>query len=58
MEAARLAGVKKFVAIGTICAYPKFMPHRCLDVSRAELEFGFRAKVPLRGRLAGDDRVV
>lgn len=24
MEAARLAGIKKFVAIGTICAYPKF----------------------------------
>jgi GDP-L-fucose synthase len=24
MEASRLAGVKKFVAIGTICAYPKF----------------------------------
>lgn len=24
MESARLAGVKKFVAIGTICAYPKF----------------------------------
>jgi GDP-L-fucose synthase len=24
IEAARLAGVKKFVAIGTICAYPKF----------------------------------
>src|SRR3989344_5155413 len=26
MEAARLAGVKKFVAIGTICSYPKFTP--------------------------------
>lgn len=26
MEASRLAGVKKFVAIGTICAYPKFTP--------------------------------
>ncbi len=26
MEAARLAGVAKFVAIGTICAYPKFTP--------------------------------
>ena len=26
MEAARLAGVKKFVAISTICAYPKFTP--------------------------------
>src|SRR4051812_19184880 len=26
MEAARLAGVKKFVAIGTICAYPKITP--------------------------------
>lgn len=26
MEAARLAGAKKFVAIGTICAYPKFTP--------------------------------
>ena len=26
MEAARQAGVRKFVAIGTICAYPKFTP--------------------------------
>ena len=26
MEAARLHGVKKFVAVGTICAYPKFTP--------------------------------
>ena len=26
MEAARLAGVKKFVNIGTICSYPKFTP--------------------------------
>lgn len=26
MEAARLAGVKKFMAIGTICSYPKFSP--------------------------------
>src|SRR5207237_9481025 len=26
MEQARLAGVSKFVAIGTICAYPKFTP--------------------------------
>ena len=26
MEAARLASVKKFVAIGTVCAYPKFTP--------------------------------
>lgn len=26
MEAARHAGVQKFVAIGTICAYPKFTP--------------------------------
>jgi len=26
MEEARLFGVKKFVAIGTICAYPKFTP--------------------------------
>lgn len=26
MEEARLAGVKKFVALGTICAYPKFTP--------------------------------
>lgn len=26
MEAARKAGVQKFVAIGTICAYPKFTP--------------------------------
>lgn len=26
MEQARLAGVEKFVALGTICAYPKFAP--------------------------------
>lgn len=26
MEAARNAGVEKFVAVGTICAYPKFAP--------------------------------
>ncbi len=26
MEAARQKGIKKFVAIGTICAYPKFTP--------------------------------
>jgi GDP-L-fucose synthase len=26
IEAARLAGIKKFVAIGTICAYPKIVP--------------------------------
>ena len=26
MEQARLAGVEKFVTIGTVCAYPKFTP--------------------------------
>jgi GDP-L-fucose synthase len=26
MEAARLAGVDKFVSVGTVCAYPKFTP--------------------------------
>jgi GDP-L-fucose synthase len=26
MEEARIAGIQKFVAIGTICAYPKFTP--------------------------------
>ena len=26
MEAARLEGVEKFVAVGTVCAYPKFTP--------------------------------
>ncbi len=26
MEAARLEGVRKFVAVGTVCAYPKFTP--------------------------------
>lgn len=26
MEAARIEGVKKFVAVGTVCAYPKFTP--------------------------------
>jgi hypothetical protein len=26
IEEARVAGVKKFVAVGTVCAYPKFTP--------------------------------
>lgn len=26
MEAARVAGVSKFIAVGTVCAYPKFTP--------------------------------
>ena len=26
MEASRLAGVEKFIQIGTVCAYPKFTP--------------------------------
>ena len=26
IEQSRLAGVKKFVAVGTVCAYPKFTP--------------------------------
>ena len=26
IEAARQAGVEKFVAVGTVCAYPKFTP--------------------------------
>jgi GDP-L-fucose synthase len=26
MEQTRLSGVEKFVALGTICAYPKFAP--------------------------------
>src|SRR5713101_1549629 len=26
MEQARIRGVKKFVALGTVCAYPKFTP--------------------------------
>lgn len=26
MEAARISGVEKFVAVGTVCAYPKFTP--------------------------------
>ena len=26
IEAARLSGVEKFVAVGTICAYPKYTP--------------------------------
>jgi GDP-L-fucose synthase len=29
MEQARLAGVGKFVAIGTVCSYPKFVPIPC-----------------------------
>ena len=27
MEEARVAGVEKFVQVGTVCAYPKFPPH-------------------------------
>ncbi len=38
MEAARLAGVQKFVALGTICAYPKFTP---VPFSEAELWNGY-----------------
>ncbi len=26
MEASRIAGVKKFIGVGTVCAYPKFTP--------------------------------
>ncbi len=38
MEAARQARVKKFVAIGTICAYPKFTP---VPFSESELWNGY-----------------
>lgn len=38
MEAARQAGVKKFVAIGTICAYPKFTK---IPFSESELWNGY-----------------
>ena len=38
MEAARLAGVKKFVAVGTVCAYPKFTP---VPFSEEELWNGY-----------------
>lgn len=33
MEAARLAGTEKFVAIGSICAYPKFNPVPFVETS-------------------------
>lgn len=38
MEAARQAGVKKFVAIGTVCAYPKFTP---VPFKESGLWFGY-----------------
>ncbi|MNS01984.1 GDP-L-fucose synthase [compost metagenome] len=38
MEEARLAGVEKFVALGTICAYPKFTP---VPFSEDELWSGY-----------------
>ena len=38
MEAARQADVKKFTAIGTICAYPKFTP---VPFNEAELWYGY-----------------
>jgi GDP-L-fucose synthase len=38
MEAARQAGVKKFTAVGTICAYPKFTP---VPFNEAELWYGY-----------------
>ena len=38
IEAARLAGVEKFVAIGTICAYPKFTP---VPFKEEDLWFGY-----------------
>ena len=38
MEAARAQGVRKFVAIGTICAYPKFAP---LPFREADLWDGY-----------------
>ena len=38
MERARLAGVKKFVAIGTICAYPKHTP---VPFNEADLWTGY-----------------
>jgi GDP-L-fucose synthase len=31
MEQARLAGVGKFVAVGTVCSYPKFVPIPCRE---------------------------
>jgi len=58
MDAARRFSMEKLVILGTICAYPKFtpvpwdvtkpngQPRRCLDVSRAERGFGFRATTP------------
>lgn len=42
MEEARLFGVKKFVAVGTICAYPKFTP---VPFSEHELWSGYPEEV-------------
>ena len=38
MEAARKAGVGKFVAVGTICAYPKFTP---VPFKESDLWYGY-----------------
>lgn len=38
IEAARLAGVSKFVTVGTVCAYPKFTP---VPFAEADLWMGY-----------------
>ena len=49
MEAAKQAGVKKFVAIGTICAYPKFTK---VPFSESELWNGYPEETNAPYRLA------
>jgi nucleoside-diphosphate-sugar epimerase len=45
MEQARLFGVPKFVAIGTVCSYPKFTPASFSKVEKV-------TALPLGGRLS------
>jgi len=40
MEATRQAGVEKFVALGTICAYPKFTPVPLSGRNKCSLRIG------------------
>ena len=53
IEEARLGGVQKFVAIGTICAYPKFSPipfvkkTSGMDIQRRPTSYGLAKKMLL-----------
>jgi len=55
IEQARLAGVEKFVALGTVCAYPKFTP---VPFREADLWMGYpeETNAPLRPGQENDAR--